>query len=169
MPVIDVTSTAKGCCGNRIVPAITSGVLGSRVKPRRIENTRYMTQIRLPKRSRKAAIFSAENERGKRIYEPTPVSTTSIQTTRMTRRRTSVVFDSFDRNANEKQNGRESGSHGHFESTKTNLDHCFSMIAFRLARPSAKSFPTSLSMSSTSSITFIGRGIELEKPHFTLV
>ncbi len=38
MPAIDTIKTINGCDGNRIVPAITNGVLGSSVKPRKADN-----------------------------------------------------------------------------------------------------------------------------------
>ncbi|MDI1242222.1 MAG: hypothetical protein PSX80_09910 [bacterium] len=42
MPTIEIANTIHGEAGNASVPAITKGVLGSRVKPRMTETARYI-------------------------------------------------------------------------------------------------------------------------------
>jgi hypothetical protein len=40
MPLIEISKTSQGCEGKMRVPAITNGVLGKSVNPRRTEKTK---------------------------------------------------------------------------------------------------------------------------------
>src|SRR5690606_34819711 len=76
-----MANTASGSAGNNSVPAITSGVLGRSVSPRKAEMMMYALQ-RLPEFSlRNEATFSAEKAAGFDKKNPRAAMITAAQTT----------------------------------------------------------------------------------------